>query len=174
VARIRFAVREAALGSMLIAATDKGVCAVALGDDPARLVRDLYDRFPRATPVAGGDRSFARLVADVVDCVEAPTREHSVPLDLRGTAFQRRVWRALRAIPAGSTATYTDIARRIGAPEAARAVGRACASNAIAVLVPCHRAVRADGSLARYRWGVRRKRALLAREATLVGTAGAG
>ena len=162
-ADIRFAVGECWLGSVLVAATDKGVCAIMLGDDPDALARDLQDRFPNARLI-GGDREFERLVARVVGHVEAPGTGLDLPLDVRGTAFQQRVWQALRAIPPGSTATYTDIAKRIGHPKSVRAVGRACATNAVAVAIPCHRVVRTDGSLAGYRWGVQRKRALLDRE----------
>ncbi len=161
---IRFAVGECSLGSILIAATDKGVCAISLGDEPEALVRDLQDRFPRATLI-GGDAGFEQLVAKVVGFVEAPALGFDLPLDVRGTAFQQRVWKALREIPAGATTTYSDIAKRIGAPEAVRAVGAACGANTIAVAIPCHRVVRTDGGLAGYRWGVERKRALLAREA---------
>ena len=163
-ASIRFAVGECSLGSILVAATDKGVCAILLGDEPGALVRDLEDRFPRAKLI-GGDAGFEQWVAKVVGFVEAPALGLDLPLDVRGTAFQQRVWRALREIPAGSTASYTEIAERIGAPKAVRAVARACASNAIAVAIPCHRVVRTDGALSGYRWGVERKRALLEREA---------
>ena len=161
---IRFAVGECSLGSILVAATDKGVCAILLGDDPEALVRDLQDRFPQAHLI-GGDADFEQLVARVVGFVEAPALGLDLPLDVQGTAFQQRVWQALRAIPSGTTASYTDIAARIGAPQAVRAVAQACASNAIAVAIPCHRVVRQDGALAGYRWGVERKRALLEREA---------
>ncbi len=160
---IRFAVGECSLGSILVAATDKGVCAIELGDDADALVRALQDRFPNARLV-GGDAAFEQLVARVVGFVEAPGQGLDLPLDVRGTAFQQRVWNALRAIPAGATASYSEIAKRIGRPKAVRAVAHACASNAIAVAIPCHRVVRTDGSLAGYRWGVARKRALLVRE----------
>ncbi len=163
---IRYAVGECSLGSILVAATDKGVCAILLGDEPKALVRDLEDRFPKAKFI-GGDKDFKQLVAKVVGFVEAPALGLDLPLDLRGTAFQQRVWQALREIPAGSTASYTEIAERINAPTAARAVAQACASNAIAVVIPCHRVVRTDGSLSGYRWGVDRKRVLLDREAAL-------
>jgi AraC family transcriptional regulator of adaptative response/methylated-DNA-[protein]-cysteine methyltransferase len=143
-ASIRFAVGECSLGSILVAATDRGVCAILLGDEPEPLVRELHDRFPRAQMI-GGDREFERLVATVVGFVEAPALGLDLPLHVRGTAFQRRVWEALREIPPGSTASYTVIADRIGAPRAVRAVAQACASNAIAVAIPCHRVVRADG-----------------------------
>jgi AraC family transcriptional regulator, regulatory protein of adaptative response / methylated-DNA-[protein]-cysteine methyltransferase len=160
---IRFAVGECSLGSILVAATDKGVCAIELGDNPEELVRGFQDRFPKACLI-GDDQKFERQVAKVVGLVEAPACGLDLPLDIRGTAFQQRVWRALRAIPTGSTASYTEIAKRIGAPRAVRAVAHACAANAIAIAIPCHRVVRSDGSLSGYRWGVERKRALLARE----------
>jgi AraC family transcriptional regulator of adaptative response/methylated-DNA-[protein]-cysteine methyltransferase len=162
-ASIRFAVGECSLGSILVAATDRGVCAIALGDEPDRLVRDLQDRFPKGR-LEGGDRTFERLVACVVGFVERPALGLDLPLDVRGTAFQQRVWQALRQIPAGRTMSYRDLAGRLGMPGAVRAVARACASNTIAVAIPCHRVVRTDGGLAGYRWGIERKRALLARE----------
>ena len=162
-AAIRFAVAQCSLGAILVAATDKGVCAILLGDDPAALVRDLEDRFPKAELI-GGDAAFERLVARVVGFVEAPARGFDLPLDIGGTAFQQRVWAALRKIPAGRTASYAEIARAICEPAAVRAVARACGANAIAVAIPCHRVVRADGALSGYRWGVERKRDLLARE----------
>ncbi|HEV2303271.1 MAG TPA: bifunctional DNA-binding transcriptional regulator/O6-methylguanine-DNA methyltransferase Ada [Stellaceae bacterium] len=162
-AAIRFAVGECSLGAILVAATEKGVCAIHLGDDPEALVRDLEDRFPKAELV-GGDREFERLVARVVGFVEMPARGLDLPLDLRGTAFQERVWRALREVPAGATTTYAKLAERIGRPRAVRAVAGACAANRLAVAIPCHRVVRTDGALSGYRWGVERKRALLDRE----------
>ena len=162
--RIRFAIGECSLGAILVAASDRGICAILLDDDPVKVVRELQDRFPRAELV-GGDEDFERTVAKVVGFVEAPGLGLDLPLDLRGTAFQQRVWRALREIPAGETVSYAEVARRIGAPKAVRAVAQACASNALAVAIPCHRVVRNDGDLAGYRWGVERKRALLAREA---------
>jgi AraC family transcriptional regulator of adaptative response/methylated-DNA-[protein]-cysteine methyltransferase len=161
---IHFAVGECSLGSVLVAATDKGVCAIMLGDDPESLVRNLQDRFARARLV-GGDAGFERLVAKVVGLVEAPAAAIDLPLDVRGTAFQQRVWQALRTIPAGSTASYADIARRLGTPKAVRAVAQACGANPVAIAIPCHRVVRRDGELSGYRWGVERKRALLDREA---------
>src|SRR2546426_2888558 len=161
---MRFAVGACSLGSILVAATEKGVCAIMLGDDPDALVRDLQDRFPKAQ-LLGGDEDFEHLVASVVGFIEAPALGLDLPLDVQGTAFQQRVWQALRAIPTGTTASYTEIAERIGAPQAVRAVAQACASNAIAVAIPCHRVVRQDGALAGYRWGIERKRALLEREA---------
>lgn len=163
-ATIRFAVGECSLGSILVAASDKGICAILLGDDPDMLVRDLQDRFPSAKLI-GGDAAFEQWVAKVVGFVEAPRLGLDLPLDVRGTAFQQRVWQALREVPAGSTVSYADIANRIGAPKAVRAVAQACAANALAVAIPCHRVVRNDGALSGYRWGVDRKRALLDREA---------
>ncbi len=161
---IRFAVGHCSLGAILVAATGRGVCAIQLGDDAADLERALRERFHRARLVAG-DAAFKDLVARVVAFVEAPGQGLDLPLDIRGTAFQRRVWQALRAIPAGATASYAEIAARIGRPKAVRAVAQACAANELAVAVPCHRVVRADGGLSGYRWGTARKRALLAREA---------
>jgi len=162
-ATIRFAVGVCSLGSILVAVTDKGVCAILLGDDPEVLVRDLQDRFPTAHLI-GADHDFEHVVASVIGFVEAPELGLDLPLDIRGTAFQQRVWQALRTIPAGSTASYTDIAQRLGMPTAGRAVAQACAANPLAVAIPCHRVVRRDGALAGYRWGVERKRALLDRE----------
>ena len=161
---IRFAIGECSLGSILVAESEKGICAILLGSDPEALVRDLQDQFPRATLI-GGDARFENLVARVVGLVEAPQLGLDLPLDVRGTAFQQRVWQALREIPVGKTASYTEIARRIGAPKAVRAVARACAANRLAVAIPCHRVVKNDGALSGYRWGVERKRALLDREA---------
>lgn len=161
---IRFAVGQSSLGAILVARSGKGVCAILLGDDPDTLVRDLQDRFPKARLI-GADAEFEALVAQVVGLVEAPGLGVDLPLDVRGTAFQQRVWQALREIPAGATATYKDIARAIGAPKAVRAVAGACAANPLAVAIPCHRVVRNDGALSGYRWGVERKRTLLDREA---------
>jgi len=160
---IRFATARCWLGAVLVAATEEGICAILLGDDEAALRRDLEARFPQARP-AGGDTALAAMTAKVVDLVETPGRGLDLKLDPCGTAFQQRVWQALRAIPAGSTASYGAIAARIGAPNEAYAVGEACAANMIAVAIPCHRVVRKDGRLAGYRWGFGRKRALLKRE----------
>jgi AraC family transcriptional regulator, regulatory protein of adaptative response / methylated-DNA-[protein]-cysteine methyltransferase len=161
---IRFAIPECSLGLVLIAASERGVCAILFGDDPEQLRRDLQNQFPRARLI-GGDKSFEELTAKVLAFVEAPADGLNLPLDIRGTAFQHRVWDALRRIPAGSTASYAEIAERIGAPKAVRAVARACATNRIAVAIPCHRVVLSDGGLSGYRGGVKRKRALLAKEA---------
>jgi len=160
---VRFAVGQCSLGSILVGQSERGICAILLGDDPEQLVRDLQDRFARAELI-GGDAEFERLVARVVGFVEAPAIGLDLPLDVRGTAFQERVWRALREIPPGSTSTYTDIALRIGAPKSVRAVAQACGANPLAVAIPCHRVVRRDGDLSGYRWGIERKRALLERE----------
>lgn len=163
-AEIHFAIGQCSLGAILVAASERGVCAILIGDDPDALARELQDRFPRATLI-GDDRDFERIVATVVGFVEAPRTGLALPLDVRGTAFQQRVWQALREIPPGSTVSYTVIAAHIGAPKSVRAVAGACAANALAVAIPCHRVVRNDGGLAGYRWGVERKRALLEREA---------
>jgi AraC family transcriptional regulator of adaptative response/methylated-DNA-[protein]-cysteine methyltransferase len=161
---IRFAIGECSLGSILVAQSDRGICAILMGDDPDELARDLQDRFPRARLI-GGDAAFEQLVAQVVGFVEAPGIGLDLPLDVRGTAFQQRVWQALREIPPGQTASYTEVANRIGAPRSVRAVAQACGANALAVAIPCHRVVRNDGGLSGYRWGVERKRALLETEA---------
>jgi len=161
---IRFALGQCSLGAILVAASEVGVCAILLGDDPDELARDLQDRFPKAALI-GGDARFEGWVARVVGFVEAPKLGLDLPLDLRGTAFQQRVWQALREIPVGDTASYLEIARRIGSPKAARGVARACAANTLALAIPCHRVVRSDGGLSGYRWGVERKRALLDAEA---------
>jgi AraC family transcriptional regulator of adaptative response/methylated-DNA-[protein]-cysteine methyltransferase len=162
--RIHFAIGECSLGSILVAQSERGVCAIFIGDDPDALVRELQDRFPQAR-IVGGDAGFEELVAKVVGLVEAPNIGFDLPLDVRGTAFQQRVWQAMRAIPPGETTSYSELARRIGAPKATRAVAAACAANTIAVAIPCHRVVRSDGALSGYRWGVERKRALIEREA---------
>ncbi|MDL2338137.1 MAG: bifunctional DNA-binding transcriptional regulator/O6-methylguanine-DNA methyltransferase Ada [Pseudomonadota bacterium] len=161
---IRFAIGQCSLGAILVAQSARGVCAILIGDDPEVLARDLQDRFPKANLI-GGDADFEQLVARVVGFVEAPGIGLDLPLDLRGTAFQQRVWQALREIPAGRTASYTDIALHIGAPKSVRAVAQACGANPLAIAIPCHRVVRLDGGLSGYRWGVERKRALLDREA---------
>jgi AraC family transcriptional regulator, regulatory protein of adaptative response / methylated-DNA-[protein]-cysteine methyltransferase len=161
---IRFAVGECSLGSILVAQSDRGICAILLGDDPDSLARDLQDQFPKANLI-GGDAGFERLVAKVVGFVEAPAVGLDLPLDVRGTAFQQRVWQSLRKIPAGSTASYTEVAKLIGSPNSVRAVAQSCGANKLAVAIPCHRVVRNDGALSGYRWGVERKRALLKKEA---------
>lgn len=163
--RIQFAVGECSLGAILVATSERGVCAILLGNDPEALTHDLQDRFPNAE-LRGGDAEFEQLIAKVVGFVEMPRKGLDLPLDVRGTAFQQRVWQVLRKIPAGTTMSYSEIAQHLGAPQSARAVAGACAANALAVAIPCHRVVRHDGSLSGYRWGVERKRALLEREAS--------
>jgi AraC family transcriptional regulator of adaptative response/methylated-DNA-[protein]-cysteine methyltransferase len=161
---IRFALGQCSLGAILVAATERGVCAISLGDEPDALLRELQDRFPKAELI-GGDRDFERLVAKVVGLVEQPTKAAALPLDIRGTAFQQRVWKALARIPAGKTLSYSELAKRVGMPSAVRAVASACGANTLAVAIPCHRVLRNDGAISGYRWGVARKRALLDREA---------
>jgi AraC family transcriptional regulator of adaptative response/methylated-DNA-[protein]-cysteine methyltransferase len=160
---IRFAVGQCSLGAILVAQSERGVCAILLGDDPHQLVCDLQDKFRRANLI-GADHDFEQLIAKVVGFIETPAIGLDLPLDVRGTAFQERVWQALREIPAGRTASYADIAQRIGSPKAVRAVAQACGANSLAVAIPCHRVVRSDGNLSGYRWGVERKRQLLERE----------
>jgi len=160
---IRFAIGACSLGAILVASTAQGICAILIGDDPGVLARDLQDRFPRAH-LEGADAAFDQTVATVVGFVEAPNLGLALPLDVRGTAFQQRVWEALRAIPAGVTVSYAELAARVGVPTGARAVAGACAANPVAVAIPCHRVVRNDGALSGYRWGVERKRILLERE----------
>jgi len=161
---IRFAVGQCSLGAILVAQSQLGICAILLGDDPELLVRDLQDQFRKAHLI-GGDVDFEQLVAQVVGFIEAPARGLNLPLDVQGTAFQERVWQALRDIPTGTTVSYAEIAERIGSPKAVRAVAQACAANHIAVAIPCHRVVRRNGDISGYRWGVERKRELLQREA---------
>jgi AraC family transcriptional regulator, regulatory protein of adaptative response / methylated-DNA-[protein]-cysteine methyltransferase len=161
---IRFALGQSSLGAVLVASSEKGVASILLGDDPDELLRNLQDRFPKAHLI-GGDRDYEALVARVVGFVEAPGLGLDLPLDVRGTAFQQRVWQALQDIPVGQRVSYSEIARRIGSPKAARAIASACAANTLAIAIPCHRVVRNDGSLSGYAWGVERKRKLLDREA---------
>ena len=163
---IRFAIGQCSMGAILVAQSERGLCSISLGEDPDELARALQDRFPRAELV-GDDPEFAGLVARVVGFVEAPGEGLNLPLDIRGTAFQKRVWEALTLIAPGETVSYAEIAQRIGQPGSSRAVAGACAANTLAVLIPCHRVVRQDGSLSGYRWGVERKAALLAREGAL-------
>jgi AraC family transcriptional regulator, regulatory protein of adaptative response / methylated-DNA-[protein]-cysteine methyltransferase len=162
---IKFAIGQSSLGAILVASSAKGVVAILIDDDPNKLARDLQDRFPKARLV-GGDQDYEKLVAQVVGLVEAPAIGLNLPLDVRGTAFQQRVWQALQEIPVGKTTSYSDIAAQIGLPNAVRAVAGACAANNIAVAIPCHRVVRSDGSLSGYAWGVERKRRLLDAEAS--------
>jgi AraC family transcriptional regulator of adaptative response/methylated-DNA-[protein]-cysteine methyltransferase len=161
---IRFAVDECSLGSILIAASERGICAITMGDAPYLLVQDLQKLFPNAELISG-DAEFEQTVAKVIRFVETPKIGLDLPLDIRGTAFQQRVWQTMRKIPAGKTVSYSEIARQIGSPGAARAVANACAANTLAVAIPCHRVVRIDGGSTAYRWGIERMRALLEREA---------
>lgn len=160
---VRFAIGECSLGSILVATSERGVCAILLGDDPNVLARELQDKFPHASLI-GDDYAFEQFISKIVGLVESPAVGLDLPLDIRGTAFQQRVWQALRKIPAGTTATYAQIANDIGSPKSVRAVAQACAANVLAVAIPCHRVVRSDGALSGYRWGVDRKRELLERE----------
>lgn len=161
---IHFAIAECSLGSILVAKSERGVCAVLMGDDPLQLMRDLQDQFPKANLI-GDDGDYEDMVAKVIGLIETPSVGLDLPLDIRGTAFQQRVWKALQQIPVSSTASYADIAKSIGMPKAVRAVAQACGANTLAVAIPCHRVIRNDGALSGYRWGVERKRALLDREA---------
>ena len=162
---IRFGIGQSSLGAILVASSAKGVASILLGDDPDALVRDLQDRFRNGRLIAA-DRDDETIVGTIVGFVETPGSELNVPLDVRGTAFQQRVWQELQQIPVGTKLTYAEVARRIGVAKAVRAVAGACAANNLAVAIPCHRVVRTDGSLSGYAWGVERKRALLEREAT--------
>jgi AraC family transcriptional regulator of adaptative response/methylated-DNA-[protein]-cysteine methyltransferase len=162
-AEIYFAIGECSMGSILVAQTARGVCAILIGDDAEQLARDLEDRFPKAKLV-GDASAYQSLVAKVMGLVENPKLGIDLPLDIQGTAFQKRVWQTLQQIPVGTTATYTEIAAKIGRPKAVRAVAQACAANSLAIAIPCHRVIRNDGALSGYRWGVERKRAFLERE----------
>lgn len=165
ISKIHFGSGKCSLGSILVASSEKGICCILLGDDPVEILAKLQDRFPRARLIGGGS-DYANRVAEVIDFVEAPGLGLSLPLDISGTAFQQRVWQALREIPAGSTASYAAIAEKIGSPKSVRAVAGACAANPIAVAIPCHRVVCSDGNLSGYRWGIARKRTLLESEAS--------
>jgi AraC family transcriptional regulator, regulatory protein of adaptative response / methylated-DNA-[protein]-cysteine methyltransferase len=162
-AEMKYALERCSLGMIAVATSSKGVCAILLADESTTLVQDLKKRFPE-THLVEARGSLAPVVAKVIKFAESPNGSLDVPLDIRGTQFQQRVWLALQKIPAGATVSYTDIADEIGAPKSVRAVARACGSNPIAIAIPCHRVVRSDGGLSGYRWGVERKRALLARE----------
>lgn len=165
--KIQFALGKCSLGAILVAQSECGICAILMGDDPDALVHDLQNRFPHVEHIES-DAKFALLVAHVIRFIEAPCISLDLPLDMRGTAFQKRVWQVLQEIPPGQTVSYTEVAHQIGAPRAVRAVARACGANALAVAIPCHRVVRSDGGLSGYRWGVERKRKLLDREAQLL------
>lgn len=160
---IRFAIRASSLGLVLVGTSERGVRAIFLGDDEDELLQALEHRYPRARLMEGGDDVDAA-ASEVVAFIEDPRRAFRLPLDLRGTPFQMRVWEALRQVPLGKTTTYTAIAHAIGAPNAVRAAAQACGANPLAVVIPCHRVLRADGDISGYRWGVERKRKLLARE----------
>ncbi|HFQ9247441.1 TPA: bifunctional DNA-binding transcriptional regulator/O6-methylguanine-DNA methyltransferase Ada [Pseudomonas aeruginosa] len=160
---IHFAVGQCSLGAIMVAASRKGVVSILLGDDADALLRDLQDRFPRANLI-GADQDFETLVARVVGLVEHPTKGIDLPLDVRGTAFQQRVWIMLRDIPARRTMSYAEIARRIGSQVSELDVANACATNPLAVAIPCHRVIRTDGTYWGYAWGIDRKQALLDRE----------
>ena len=162
--QIRFAIRKSSMGLILVARNERGICAILMGDDRGELIDDLEDRFPQAEAIED-DGDSEQFIAKIAGFVEIPTIGFDLPLDVRGTAFQRRVWEALRQIPVGSTASYMDIANRIGSPRSVRAVAQACGANVLAIAIPCHRIVRSDGALSGYRWGVERKRMLLDREA---------
>jgi AraC family transcriptional regulator of adaptative response/methylated-DNA-[protein]-cysteine methyltransferase len=162
-AEIRHTSGKCALGTLLVARGERGICMIALGDDPEILLRELRENFPRDRLIAG-NRDDKQTLAQVADLIAHPARNFTLPLDMRGTEFQRRVWQALRKIPPGTTRTYAEIAAQLGNPNAARAVGNACAANILALAIPCHRALRADGTLSGYRWGVERKRILLEKE----------
>lgn len=160
---LRFSMGTSSLGAVLVAESEKGVAAILIGDDPEVLVHDLERQFPKSELI-GSDKAVERRVRLVIGLIENPAHDLDVPLDIRGTAFQQKVWAALRKIPPGTTASYSEIARTIGRPQSVRAVAGACAANAIAVAIPCHRVVRSNGDLSGYRWGIERKEALLARE----------
>lgn len=161
---MRYGVQPCDLGWLLVAATDRGICAIQFSDDPETAIAQLQARFPEAT-FHPHDPDFDRWVEATIALVTTPQKGLNLPLDIQGTAFQRQVWQALQAIPPGQTVSYTDIAETLSNPKAVRAVARACASNDIAVAIPCHRVVGKDGSLTGYRWGIDRKQALLEREA---------
>jgi AraC family transcriptional regulator of adaptative response/methylated-DNA-[protein]-cysteine methyltransferase len=161
---IHFGITESTLGSIAVARGRKGVCAILFGDDRRALTRDLRQRFPRAELVEDA-AALATTFARIVRFVDSPAAGIDLPLDVGGTAFQQRVWRAIKQIPAGATVSYADIARNIDAPKSVRAVAQACGANTLALAIPCHRVVRSDGALSGYRWGINRKRALLEREA---------
>jgi AraC family transcriptional regulator of adaptative response/methylated-DNA-[protein]-cysteine methyltransferase len=163
---IRYALATTKLGVLLVAATAKGICAIELGESRAALERGVRARFSSAQRV-DADPELAAHVATIVAHLDDPARALDLPLDVRGTAFQHRVWQALKAIPAGRRTTYGDIARSVGAPSSVRAVARAIATNPVAIAIPCHRVIAKDGTLSGYRWGVARKAALLEREATI-------
>ncbi|HKW45933.1 MAG TPA: bifunctional DNA-binding transcriptional regulator/O6-methylguanine-DNA methyltransferase Ada [Gemmatimonadaceae bacterium] len=160
---IRYTIVDSPFGKLLVGATDRGVCAVALGDNDDALVRKVQADFPRAE-MERGDDAHRDWIAEIVNSIGAGNFAFGVPLDMQGTVFQQQVWALLRKIPAGRTRSYSEIAAALGNPRATRAVAQACASNRIAVVIPCHRVVRNDGALGGYKWGVERKKTLLERE----------
>lgn len=160
---INFAIKECSLGFLLVAASKKGICAIFLGDDKVELQKELQRRFPQAELIEDHKILQPQMV-EIINFIDKPKANCDLALDFQGTVFQERVWQALRKIPLGTTVSYSDIARKIGLPKAIRAVANACAGNHIAILIPCHRVVKSDGSLSGYRWGVERKRILLQRE----------
>ncbi|MEQ4921940.1 bifunctional DNA-binding transcriptional regulator/O6-methylguanine-DNA methyltransferase Ada [Proteus hauseri] len=161
---IFFAIGICSLGNILVAQSEKGICAITLGDDADILLADLQKQFPYAELV-GADTEFEQIIAQVIGFIELPLQPLSLPLDIQGTVFQQKVWKALMEIPFGYTVTYQDIANKIGSPKAYRAVANACAANKLAVAIPCHRVVRQNGDLSGYRWGIERKAKLLQKEA---------
>jgi AraC family transcriptional regulator of adaptative response/methylated-DNA-[protein]-cysteine methyltransferase len=161
---IRFALGRCSLGAVLVASTERGLCAISLGDDEGTLERELAELFPKAA-LERGDATYQRQLRRVIALVEKPTRGIDLPLDVRGTAFQERVWRTLSKVPAGQTLTYTELAKLVGTPRAVRAVASACAANRLAIAIPCHRVIATSGKLTGYRWGIERKRELIEREA---------
>jgi AraC family transcriptional regulator of adaptative response/methylated-DNA-[protein]-cysteine methyltransferase len=163
---IYFAIGECSLGAVLVAQSERGICAITLGDDPTLLLNELQTQFPNAN-LLGGDSNYETMVAQVIGFIENPTPQFNFPLDIRGTLFQQQVWRALQTIKPGETLSYSQLAERIGAPKAVRAVASACARNMLAVAIPCHRIVRNNGDLSGYRWGVKRKQKLLDMESRL-------
>ena len=160
---IHFAIAQCSLGAILLAQSPLGICAILLGDDPAILLNQLQDQFPKAD-LRGDEQAFEQQMAAVISLIDQPQLGLALPLDIRGTAFQQRVWQALQDIPPGQTMSYAELAAKIGQPSAVRAVARACAANTLAVAIPCHRVIRQDGTLSGYRWGLARKQALLQRE----------
>lgn len=164
--QIYFALGECSLGSVLVAQSERGICAISLGDDPDVLLQELQEQFSNATLI-GGDANYETIVAQVIGFIEQPRPHFDLPLDIRGTIFQQKVWQALQKISPGQTLSYSALAQLIGSPKASRAVASACAANTLAVVIPCHRIVRNNGELSGYRWGVERKRALLEKEREL-------
>lgn len=164
--KIQFAIGKCSLGKVLVAESERGICAIALGDEPSQLITYLQTLFPNAD-IQPAAAEFDPHLAQVIAFIDSPQSAFDLPLDIRGTEFQKKVWNALRKIPAGKTSTYSELAIAIDLPASVRAVASACAANKLAVVIPCHRVIQKNGSLAGYRWGVERKRALLQREAAI-------